>query len=247
MTFLERLEQTLYPTQGIQTIQASTENIATRLSETRVALWLTVIPKIEALYLLLDEVTATAELKDEHILQDKVAAKQLYNALHEIFVLVRHDAYLCYTLFGIGKIEDEDLAALYYRFGKASVKPMLYTLIRFEKECESLLKLMTTTEQMALDYIVQRVDDELLKEYIQSCKKGQNVLLGLFDLNTHLQEKYADVQSLREWFSDIHYFTLYNTETRDKFDLLFEKILYYAKPVTAPTKRLLHVMNESNT
>ena len=120
---------------------------------------------------------------------------------------------------------------------------MLYVILRFEKECKLLTYLLQTTERVVLDYVFQRLDDELFKEYVRGCKQSQNILLGLFDFGKHLQASYGDVASLQEWLSDVTYFQAYEQSVREKLDLLFEKILAQAKSLNAPSAHLLQVLN----
>lgn len=242
MSLIERLEHSITPHLALH-VEENLQDSITELSHKRVSLLLETLPLLQELYLDLDELTATMQLKDGHILTDAKVATHLYNLLHQVYLKVKHDDYFMYLLFGQTQVPTDKMGAVYHRYGKASVNPLLYALIQIEKECKRTLKLLVLAEQLALDYVLKRVDNELLKEFVEACKRSRSVLFGLFDMPTHLMRANVTEFSLQGWFADINYFNLYTEQTKHKLDIVFELTLCQAKNLHGPLTQFMQTLN----
>ena len=219
-----------------------TLDIQTPLSRERVNLWLTILQPLEQLYLSLDDYTAEAELEDSHILHDEAAMQDLQRQMREIFNLVKHDKYFSFILLGTAQLEEEQFNTFLYRYGKNSVKPCLYMILRFEIECNQLLGMLKLTEKTLVEYKRKLLDNSLLTAYLESCRISSRILLGLFDIGSQIQTTESQ-KTIGDWLEDVTLEQISDIEVQEKLDLLFGHTMVNRHELSAPSSYFLQAIN----
>lgn len=220
-----------------------TSDNQTPLSRERIALWLSILQPLEQLYLELDEFTADAELEDSHILHNEEYIQELQRQMFEIFKLVQHDRYFSFILMGTANLEESQFNSFLYRYGKNSVKPCLYMILRFEIECNQLLGMLKLTEKTVVEYSRKLLDQTLLASYLESCRTSSRILIGLFDIGSQIKST-EQQKTISDWLSDVTLDQISDdADVHEKLELLFSHTIIHRHALIAPSTYFLQAIN----
>lgn len=254
LKLVNNVKSSLQDTQNTDTVLAnlSAEEILNRLpytlanqtplSRERISLWLSILQPLEKLYLDLDEYTADVELEESHILHNDDAIQDLHHQMHEIFQLVQNDRYFSFILLGTSQLEEQQFNTFLYRYGKNSVKPCLYMILRFEIECNQLLGMLKLTEKTVVEYSRKLLDQTLLESYLESCRTSSRILIGLFDIGSQIKSK-ENQKTIGDWLENVTLDQLSEDEVQEKLELLFGQTIIHRHDLVAPSAYFLQAIN----